>query len=80
VVLRREGWLVAVLERLAELRGLPRSITVDHGPEFEGRVLDARAYTRAVRLSFIRPAKPIESAYIESFNERFNGAILSSYG
>lgn len=30
----------AVLQRLADTRGLPRSITVDHGPEFEGQVLD----------------------------------------
>jgi putative transposase len=29
--------VVAVLERLAHLRGLPLSITVDHGPEFEGQ-------------------------------------------
>jgi hypothetical protein len=33
--------VVGVLERLADLRGLPASITVDHGPEFEGQVLDA---------------------------------------
>ena len=32
--------VVAVLERLADIRGLPASITVDHGLEFEGRVLD----------------------------------------
>ena len=34
----------AVLQRLAETRGLPASITVDHGPEFEGQVLDDWAY------------------------------------
>ena len=28
--------VVAVLERLRDIRGLPASITVDHGPEFEG--------------------------------------------
>lgn len=33
--------LKKVLERLADTRGLPRSITVDHGPESEGQVLDA---------------------------------------
>jgi len=33
--------VVAVLTRLAETRGLPDSITVDHGPEFEGQALDA---------------------------------------
>jgi hypothetical protein len=36
--------------------GLPRSITVDHGPEFEGETLDAWAYKRAVRLAFILSA------------------------
>jgi hypothetical protein len=46
--------VVAVLERLVDLRGLPRSITVDHGPEFEGQVLDVWAYKRAVRLAFIQ--------------------------
>ena len=39
----------AVLERLAETRGLPASITVDHGPEFEGQVLDAWAYSTQCR-------------------------------
>src|SRR4029079_13836646 len=51
----------AVLERLADLRGLPRSITVDHGPEFEGQVLDAWAYAVNVQLAFIRPGKPNEN-------------------
>ncbi|KCV39558.1 integrase core domain protein [Bordetella bronchiseptica GA96-01] len=54
-----------VLQRLAELRGLPRSITVDNGPEFSGRALDAWAYQAGVKLSFIRPGKPVENAYIE---------------
>jgi putative transposase len=71
--------VVAVLERLAELRGLPQSITVDHGPEFEGQVLDAWAYTHGVRLSFIRPGKPIENAYIESFNGRFRDECLNEH-
>jgi len=43
----------AVLQRLADTRGLPASITVDHGPEFEGQLLDAWAYAANVRLSFI---------------------------
>jgi putative transposase len=70
----------AVLERLPDLRGLPRSITVDHGPEFEGQVLDAWAYERCVHLSFIRPGKPNENAYIESFNGKFRDECLTSTG
>lgn len=53
--------VVKVLERLSELRGLPRSITVDHGPEFEGQALDAWAYKRAVRLAFIAPESPLRT-------------------
>src|SRR5215469_12199493 len=71
--------VTAVLERLAELRGLPLSITVDHVPEFEGRVLDEWAYQRGVRLNFIRPGKPIENAYIESFNGRFRDECLNEH-
>jgi putative transposase len=71
--------VAAVLERLGDLRGLPLSITVDHGPEFEGQVLDAWAYERGVRLNFIRPGKPIENAYIESFNGRFRDECLNEH-
>ena len=69
----------AVMERLADTRGLPRSITVDHGPEFEGQVLDAWAYEAKVQLSFIRPGKPNENAYIESFNGKFRDECLNEH-
>ena len=69
----------AVMERLADLRGLPRSITVDHGPEFEGQVLDAWAYVANVQLAFIRPGKPNENAYIESFNGKFRDECLNEH-
>jgi putative transposase len=69
----------AVLERLADTRGLPKSITVDHGPEFEGQALDAWAYEHAVQLSFIRPGKPNENAYIESFNGKFRDECLNEH-
>lgn len=69
----------AVLERVADTRGLPKSITVDHGPEFEGQVLDTWAYRANVRLSFIRPGKPNENAYIESFNGKFRDECLNEH-
>jgi transposase InsO family protein len=47
--------VAAVLDRLADLRGLPLSITVDHGPEFEGQVLDTWAYEHGVRLTSSGP-------------------------
>ena len=49
----------AVLDRLAETRGLPQSITVDHGPEFEGQVLDTWAYG-AKRPAIVHPTGQAE--------------------
>ena len=46
-----------VLDRLAVDRGLPDLITVDNGPEFAGRVLDAWAYTHGVQLHLIDPGQ-----------------------
>jgi putative transposase len=59
--------------------GCPASITVDYGPEFEGQGLDAWAYKREVRLAFIRPGKPVENAYVESFNGRFRDECLNEH-
>ena len=69
----------SVLDRLADSRGLPASITVDNGPEFDGKVLDQWAYRSGVRLSFIRPGKPNENAYIESFNGKFRDECLNEH-
>jgi putative transposase len=70
--------VVSVLDRLAEIRGLPKTITIDNGPEFAGRALDEWAYRKGVRLNFIRPGKPIENAYIESFNGRLRDECLNT--
>ncbi len=66
-----------VLNRLAFLRGLPEVITVDNGPEFAIRALDAWAYRNNVKLDFITPGKPVENAYIESFNGKFRDECLN---
>ena len=60
--------VVECLERVAELRGYPQSITVDNGTEFCSRALDGWAYRKGVKLEFIRPGRPAENGFIESFN------------
>ena len=70
--------VIAALEQLASERGLPKSLVVDHGPEFVSRALDLWAYRRGVALVFIRPGKPVENAYVESFHSRFRDECLSS--
>lgn len=72
------GFRVArVLDRLSERRGLPESITVDNGPEFAGKTLDEWAYRKGVKLNFIQPGKPVQNAYIESFNGRLRDECLN---
>ncbi len=68
-----------VLQRHAELRGLPKSITVNNGPEFAGRALDAWAYQVGVKLSFIKPGKPVENADIESVLGKFRDKCLNEH-
>jgi len=72
------GHAVAVaLER--GMRGIAtlQSITVDHGTEFTSRALEDWAYCRGVQLDFIRPGKPVENAYVESFNGRLRDECLN---
>lgn len=71
--------VVRVLERVVAERGTPSSIVVDNGPEFAGRVLDAWATRRGVQLRFIDPGKPIQNAFVESFNGRFRDEGLNQH-
>jgi len=66
-----------VLDRALNGTPGPRSITVDHGPEFQSRALEDWAYRRSVQLDFIRPGKPVENAFIESFNGRLRDECLN---
>lgn len=66
-----------VLDRLFELRGKAAGIRSDNGPEFAGNAMDAWAYEKGVKLDFIRPGKPNENAFIESFNGRLREECLN---
>jgi putative transposase len=50
-----------------------------YGPEFRGRALDVWAAARGVALEFIRPGKPVENAFAESFNGRLRDECLNSH-
>jgi putative transposase len=66
-----------VLDRLVAERGAPAEILVDNGPEFAGTALDAWAARHGVDLWFITPGRPVENAFIESFNGRFRDECLN---
>jgi len=69
--------VAAVLERVALVRGTPRVIRVDNGPEFTSKSLDQWAYAHGVELDFIRPGKPTDNATIESFNGKLRTECLN---
>lgn len=71
--------VVRVLNEIAQGEGLPELITIDNGPEFIGKALDAWAYQRGVKLNFIRPGKPVDNSFIESFNGRFRDECLNDH-
>ena len=66
------------LEEVIGQRGAPEAIQVDNGSEFTSNHFDAWAYLREIQLDFIRPGKPIDNAYIESFNGRLRDECLNS--
>jgi putative transposase len=65
------------LDQAAARTGWPSSIVVDNGPEFTGKVLDQWAWERGVTLHFIEPGKPVQNAFVESFNGKFREECLS---
>lgn len=71
--------VVRVLERLGELHGLPEVLVTDNGPEFAGQTLDVWAYQRGVQLPFIEPGKPVQNAFIESFNGKMRDECLNEH-
>jgi putative transposase len=65
------------LERLSFDHPLPKVITVDNGSEFFSQAMDSWAYRRGVQLEFIRPGRPVENTFIESFNGRLRDECLN---
>lgn len=65
-----------VLDRFKSSRGLPKAIVCDNGSEFISKAMDQWAFTNGVELRFIQPGKPVQNAFIESFNGRFRASCL----
>lgn len=66
-----------VLESIAAKRGYPQVLVVDNGPEFRSREVDAWACQHAVRIHFIDPGKPMQNAFVESFNDKMRAECLN---
>lgn len=71
--------VVRVLERLAAVGRRPLHIVVDNGPEFASKAVDQWAAKSGVNLRFIDPGKPMQNAFVESFNGKFRDECLSQH-
>lgn len=64
------------LDRIIEERGKPRMIVSDNGSEFTSNAILQRADRTKVDWHYIAPGKPIQNAFIESFNGRLRDEFL----
>ena len=68
-----------ILDQLFTGRPLPETVILDNGPEFSGTALDAWVGQHGVRLHCIQPEKPVQNAFIESFNGTFRDECLNEH-
>lgn len=66
-----------ILAQVVRERGAPRVIVSDNGPEFISRALEEWEFASGIKHQFIRPGKPVENCYIESFNGRLRDEFLN---
>lgn len=69
--------VAAELAAVVARRGAPETITGDNGPEFCSRATEAWSEAAGVELAFIAPGRPVENAFIESFNGRLRDEFLN---
>lgn len=67
---------VDFLEQLRIKGRVPKHIVVDNGPEFANQIFVSWCETNGISVHFIDPGKPVQNAYIESFNGKFRTEFL----
>ena len=65
------------LDRLTAERGKPKMIVSDNGTEFTSNAILRWAAEARVDWHYIAPGKPIQNAFIESFNGRLRDELLN---
>jgi putative transposase len=71
--------MTRLLDAIAELRGYPKTIVMDNGPEMVSLAMLRWAVDRRVQLHHIAPGKPVQNAFIESFNGRLRDECLNEH-
>jgi len=69
--------VITVLEYLFAVRGIPRFIRSDNGPEFIADAIKGWLLDKKVGTLYIAPGSPWENGYIESFHGKFRNELLN---
>jgi transposase InsO family protein len=69
--------VVSTLKYLFELRGTPRFIRSDNGPEFIAETVKAWLKESGSETLYIEPGSPWQNAYVESFNGKLEDELLN---
>ena len=65
------------LSRIVERRGKPGVIVSDHGTELTSNAILAWCAERGITWHYIQPGKPMQNAFVESFNGRMRDELLN---
>jgi len=69
--------VIKTLAYLFEVRGAPKYIRSDNGPEFIAQAIRGWLANAGVNTLYIEPGSPWENAYSKSFNSRFRDELLN---
>jgi putative transposase len=70
--------VIAVLEQLVLIRGVPEHLRSDNGSEFIARRIRQWLEAAKVQTLYIEPGSPWENPYIESFNGKLRDELLNA--
>ncbi len=67
------------LDRIAEMRGFPKTIVSDNGTELTSNAMLKWQQDRRVDWHYIAPGKPMQNGFVESFNGRLRDECLNEH-
>jgi putative transposase len=71
--------VIRVLKRIIALRGNPKVIRVDNGPEFTSKDFELWCREQGIIILYIQPGRPMQNGFIERFNGSYRREILDAY-